>query len=67
MLLFKSLNNTCSIIGKPLQYMWKLVFNVIDVIFKFESPKGKPTKSTGIMPHPKLSKNMLLRQKNWIK
>jgi hypothetical protein len=36
--------------------MWKLVFNVIDAIFKFESPKKKPTKSIGIMPHLKLSK-----------
>ncbi len=27
--------------------------------------KGKPTKSKGIMPHLKLSKNMLLGQKNW--
>jgi hypothetical protein len=23
------------------KYMWKLVFNVVDVIFKFESPKRK--------------------------
>jgi hypothetical protein len=26
--------------------------------------KGKPTKSKGLMPHLKLSKNMLLGQKN---
>jgi hypothetical protein len=29
--------------------------------------KGKPTKSKGIMPHLKLSKNMLLEQRNWKK
>jgi hypothetical protein len=46
--------------------MWKLVFNVADVILKFWSPKRKThTKSKGIMPHLKLSKNMLLGQRNW--
>ncbi len=45
--------------------MRKLVFNVADVIFWFENFKGKPTKSIGIMPHLKLSKNMFLGQKNW--
>jgi hypothetical protein len=29
-----------------------------------EVTKGKPTKSKGIMPHLKLSKNMLLEQRN---
>jgi hypothetical protein len=29
--------------------------------------KGKPTKSKRIMPHLKLSKNMLLKQRNWKK
>jgi hypothetical protein len=35
------LNNTHSI---PSKFMWKLVFNVFDVIFKFESPKRKTHK-----------------------
>jgi hypothetical protein len=26
------------------KYMWKLVFNVVHVIFKFESPEGKTHK-----------------------
>ncbi len=45
--------------------MWKLVFNVIDVIFKFGSPKKKPIKSKEIMPHLKISKKMLLGQCFW--
>jgi hypothetical protein len=45
--------------------MWKLIFNVADVIFKFGSPKRKPHKIHKLMPHLKLSKNMLLGQKNW--
>jgi hypothetical protein len=32
--------------------------------FNLEVLKRKPTKSKGIMPHLKLSKNMLLEQKN---
>jgi hypothetical protein len=36
--------------------MWKLVFNVIDVIFNLGILKRKPTKSKGLMPHLKLSK-----------
>jgi hypothetical protein len=41
---------------------------VIDVILKFESPKRKTcAKSKGIMPHLKLSKNMLLGQRNFKK
>jgi hypothetical protein len=31
--------------------------------FNLEVPKGKPTKSKKIMPHLKLSKNMLLGQR----
>jgi hypothetical protein len=32
--------------------------------FNLEILKGKPTKSKGIMPYLKLSKNMLLGQRN---
>jgi hypothetical protein len=32
--------------------------------FNFKVLKGKPTKSKGIMPHLKLEKNMLLRERN---
>jgi hypothetical protein len=32
--------------------------------FHLEVLKGKPTKSKGIMPHLKLSKNIFLGQKN---
>jgi hypothetical protein len=32
--------------------------------FNLEVLKGKPTKSKGIMPHLKLSNNVLLGQKN---
>jgi len=32
--------------------------------FNLEVLKGKPIKSIGIMPHLKLSKNMLLGQRN---
>jgi hypothetical protein len=45
--------------------MWKLVFNVANVIFNLEVLKGKLTKSIWIMSHVKLSKNMLLGQRNW--
>jgi hypothetical protein len=38
---------------------------ITDVIFKFENLKRKPTKSKWIMPHLKLSKFLLLGQKNW--
>jgi hypothetical protein len=34
------------------------------LVFNLEVLNGKPTKSKGIMPHLKLSKNMLLGQKN---
>jgi hypothetical protein len=47
--------------------MWQLIFDVVDVIFKFGSPKRKSHKSIWIMPHVKLSKNMFLGQKNWRK
>jgi len=40
--------------------MWKLVFNVAEVIFWFGSPKKKPIKSKGIMSYLKLFKRMLL-------
>jgi hypothetical protein len=45
--------------------MWKLVFNVVDVIFNLEVLKGKLTKSRWIMTDVKLSKNMILGQRNW--
>jgi hypothetical protein len=32
--------------------------------FNLEVLKGKPTKSIGIIPHLKLSKNMILGQRN---
>jgi len=35
--------------------MWKLVFNVVYVIFNLEVLKGKLTKSVWIMPHVNLS------------
>jgi hypothetical protein len=34
------------------------------LFFNLEVPKGKPTKSIQIMTHLKLSKNMLLGEKN---
>jgi hypothetical protein len=40
--------------------MWKLVFNVAEVIFWFGSPKKKPIKSKGMMSYLKLFKRMLL-------
>ncbi len=46
--------------------MWKLVVNVALVsFFDLEVLKRKPTKSKGVMPHLKLSKNILLGQGNW--
>jgi hypothetical protein len=45
--------------------MWELLFNVVNVIFEFESPKRKTTKFLEILPYLKLSKNMLLEQKTW--
>jgi hypothetical protein len=47
--------------------MWKLVFNVIDVIFHLEVLKIKPTKSKWIMTYVKLSKTYafgILKLKN---
>jgi hypothetical protein len=45
--------------------MWKLVFNVANVIFGFENPERKTHKVFKILPYLKLSKNMFLQQKNW--
>jgi hypothetical protein len=45
--------------------MWKLEFNVANVIFWFGSPKKKTHKFQRNLPHLKFSKNMLLEQKNW--
>jgi len=36
--------------------MWKLVFNVVEVIFWFGNLKEKPIKPKGIMSHLKFSK-----------
>jgi hypothetical protein len=41
--------------------MWKLVFNVANVL------RGKLKKSIKMMPHLKLSKNMILGQSFWEK
>ncbi len=45
------------------KFMWKLVFNVIDVIFQFESSKRKPAKFLKIMPHLKDSKTYVFGKK----
>ncbi len=38
------MNNTCSITYNLPKSMWKLIFNFVDAIFKFESPKRKTHK-----------------------
>jgi len=43
--------------------MWKLVFNVANVIFYLKVLKGKPTKSRWIVNYVKFSKKNLLGQK----
>ncbi len=43
--------------------MWKFIFNFIDVIFKFGSPKRKTHKVHLKLPHLKLSKKFFWDQK----
>jgi hypothetical protein len=43
--------------------MWKLIFNVTNVIFIFGSPKRKTTKSRWIMTHVELSKTYVFGTK----
>jgi hypothetical protein len=47
--------------------MWKLVFNVINVILNLKVLKGKSIKYKWIMPYLKISKNMLLGKIVWKK
>jgi len=58
------LNNTCSITYKPSQIYVKTYIQCSWCQF-LEVFKGKPTKSIKIMPHLKLSKNMILGQFFW--
>jgi len=44
--------------------MWQLIFDVVDVIFKFGSPQKKSHKSIWIMPQVKLSKTYVFGTKN---
>jgi hypothetical protein len=43
--------------------MWKLIFNVIDVIFNLKVLKRKPIKCIWIMAHVNFSKNMFFGQR----
>jgi hypothetical protein len=45
--------------------MWKLIFNVVDVILKFESHKRKTQKVQRNSAPSKTLKKMLLGQRNW--
>jgi len=48
-------------------YIWKFIFNVIDVIFKFGNLKRKTHKVQRNNASSKTFKNMFLRQRNWKK
>ncbi len=45
--------------------IWKIVFNVVDIIFKFESPKNKTHKVQRNNAPSKTFKKILLGQKIW--
>jgi hypothetical protein len=47
--------------------MWKLVFDVVDVIFKFGSPKKKTHKIQKNNAPSKIFKNVFLEQINFLK
>jgi hypothetical protein len=63
LLVFESLNNTCSITYKPSQLVWELVYNVTNFIFEFGSPEKKTHNFFKNNAPSKLSKHMFLEQK----
>jgi hypothetical protein len=65
MLLFKSLNYTCSITYKPSQFMWELVYNVTNVIFEFGSSKRKTHKFFKNNAPSQIFKTYVFGTKNW--